>query len=146
MPAWILILKTKPNGLQLKVGKTGKELAREGDIEGAIAAYKEAQQLDSSLKAWQWNILCWSGNLYRQAVMFACEKAVELEPENEDFRRSRGLARALTGNTPGAIEDFQFFVEWSSSKDNKQEVQGWIDVLQKGDNPFTEEWLEQMRR
>jgi Flp pilus assembly protein TadD len=38
--------------------------------------------------------------------MSACEKAVALAPKNGEFRDSRGIARALTGNKQGAIEDF----------------------------------------
>ena len=38
----------------------------------------------------------------------------KLEEELADYRDSRGLARALTGDSKGAIEDFRFFAEKSS--------------------------------
>ena len=38
--------------------------------------------------------------------MAACEQAVELEPDHGGYRDSHGLARALTGDYPGAIVDF----------------------------------------
>ena len=39
-------------------------------------------------------------------VMPACERAIALDPENPFAHESRGLAQALLGNTPAAIEDF----------------------------------------
>ncbi len=77
-------------------------------------------------------------------VMDACEKAVALDSEQGYLRRSRGLARALTGNTQGAIKDFQFYVERATER-QKEQTQGWLDALKNGDNPFTEEVLKKMR-
>ncbi|NEQ69542.1 MAG: hypothetical protein F6K21_29440, partial [Symploca sp. SIO2D2] len=127
----------------------GQNLAEEGKIRKAIAAYKEAQKLDPNLKisAYDWNSLCWDGSLHGYAadVMFACEKAVELEPDNGGIRDSRGLARALTGNKEGAIEDFQAFINWSgSSNEEKSQRQDWIDYLRAGKNPFTPEVIKEL--
>ena len=130
----------------------GEKLTKKGEIEEAIAKYQEAQQMDSHLdiSAYFWNKLCWNGSLYGYAakVMDACEKAVALEPEDKDYRRSLGLARALTDNIQRAIEDFQFYVERNTQewqKKNKQQVQNWLDALQKGENPFTPEVLKGLR-
>src|SRR5437868_15137635 len=76
--------------------------------------------------------------------MEACETAVALEPENGKFRDSRGLARALTGNIAGAIEDFQAFVDWTDNEEQKLQRQHWIDALRTGENPFTEEEIESL--
>lgn len=79
--------------------------------------------------------------------MRACEQAVALAPENCDIRNSRGLARALTGDIEGAIENFQAFVnviiepKWS-----RAQRQHWIEALRAGENPFTPEELEKLRR
>ncbi len=99
------------------------------------------------ISALDWDTLCWDTSLYGHAtkVMEYCEKAVELAPENWNIRYSRGLARALTNNIQGAIEDFQFVVENSTDKEYVKQTQGWLDALQKGENPFTEEVLEGMR-
>ena len=125
----------------------GVELAKHGEVTKAISIYKEAQQLDPTLKisANSWNELCWNGSLhgYPAEVMFACEKAIALEPENGGIRDSRGLARALTGDTAGAIEDFQAFLEWSGGR-AKEKRQGWIDSLRARKNPFTDEELESL--
>ncbi|WP_371357403.1 WD40 repeat domain-containing protein, partial [Hydrocoleum sp. CS-953] len=84
----------------------GKKLAKQGKIEEAISLYDEAQKLDSELEiaADDWGELCKFGSLNNQAkdVMFACEKAVKLSPNNGDILHSRGVARALTGDYQGA--------------------------------------------
>ncbi len=90
--------------------------------------------------------LCLNGSLYGQAakVMSACEKAVALNSEYGDYRRSRVLVRALAGNTPGAIADFEFVVERAArwwQKDEKQQAQGWIEALKKGENPLLRKCL-----
>ncbi|MEL6164759.1 MAG: hypothetical protein AAFR37_13695 [Cyanobacteria bacterium J06628_3] len=59
--------------------------------------------------------------------------------------RSRGVARALTGDTSGAIKDFKVYVN-SVDDNSKSRVQGWIKDLQNNKNPFTEEVLEKLRR
>ena len=77
--------------------------------------------------------------------MFACEKAVALEPENGWFRDRRGLARALTGDIPGAIEDFQAFVDWSDYEEQGLKRQRWIDALRADEKPFTPEVIESLK-
>ncbi|MCG8368194.1 MAG: hypothetical protein MJA27_33290, partial [Pseudanabaenales cyanobacterium] len=83
---------------------------------------------------------------YNQAekVIFACEKAIALNPQNGDIIDSRGLARALTGDTQGAIADFKVFVAWTSEEDSKAQRQAWIEALEQGENPFTPEVLESL--
>jgi Flp pilus assembly protein TadD len=112
-----------------------------------------AQALDTELyiSARAWNTLCWYGSLHQQAkkVKGICEKAVDLQSKDEDYRKSRGLNRARLGDTKGAIEDFHFYVEqeptgWRQWYDRKQ-VQDWITDLEKGENPFTEEVLKELR-
>ena len=126
--------------------KQGKQLAKEGKLTKALSLYKEAQQLDPNLEidAYSWNNLCWFGSLhgYAAKVMDACEKAVAKAPEDGDILDSRGLARALTGDTAGAISDFKEFVDWSDNDELKAKRQKWIDELRAGKNPFTEEVLK----
>ena len=127
----------------------GQQLAIKGQIEKAIADYQQAQEMDANLEisAGQWNKLCWYGSVYGHAakVMDACEKAVELAPEDWSIRDSRALAKALTGNIQFAIEDFQFAIAESDKEEYKLKAQGWLDALQKGENPFTEAVLEGLR-
>ena len=126
----------------------GKNLAKEGKIEETINLYKEAQKLDSDVEidVENWGQLCWFGSLNNQTqdVIFACEKAVKLKSNDGRFRRYRGLATALTGNYQGAIEDFQVLVESIKDEENKAKVEGWIETLKKGENPFTSEVLKEL--
>ncbi|OUL27508.1 WD40 repeat domain-containing protein, partial [Nostoc sp. 106C] len=128
----------------------GKELVSNGDVKQAISAYANAEKLDAKLEisADDWNSLCWRGSLhgYASDVMFACEKAVTLAPTHGGILDSRGLARALTGDSKGAIEDFQAFIKWSDNPERKSQRQGWVNALSAGKNPFTKEELQKLRQ
>ncbi|MGH8070026.1 MAG: tetratricopeptide repeat protein [Candidatus Entotheonellia bacterium] len=127
------------------VGK-GRQLVRQGKVKEAIAAYAGAERLDPTLKipVRFWNPLCWFGSLWRHAgeVMFACERAVELEPERWQIRENRGVARAMTGNIDGAIEDFQEYIKKTSDPMRKSQRQRWVDALRAGEDPFTDEEIK----
>ena len=81
--------------------------------------------------------------------MFACETAVAMEPEHGSYQDSRGLAKALTGDFEGAIEDFNAYIIWQTENDNDQEEialrEAWIAALEAGSNPFDEETLAALR-
>jgi len=123
----------------------GENLVQEGKVQEALYAFEKAKLFDATWKIppKSWNTLCWYGALQGGAktVISACDTAVELAPGNADVRDNRGLARALTGDTPGAIADFQAFIEGTNSAEDKKQRQGWIDALKKGEKPFTEEEL-----
>ncbi len=126
----------------------GRKLVKEGKVKEAIDSYKQAEKIDTTqISARKWNNLCWYGSLYKQAadVMFACEKAVALDPKNGNIVDSRGLARALTGDIEGAIVDFQVYVEWTDDEEEKAQRQEWIKALQAGEDPFTDEVLKELR-
>jgi WD40 repeat protein len=133
--------------------REGEALARTGNIESAAAKYAEAQMLDPTLEfsASSWNTLCWFGSLWGYAadVMDTCEQAVRLAPDDGAMRDSRGLARALTGDYPGAIEDFRFFVEWSKGVGKYEQYgskrEAWITELKAGRSPFDAATLEALR-
>jgi len=100
------------------------------------------------------NNLCWAGGLYGYAtpqVLFICDQAVAAAPTNGNVRDSRGLVRALSGNTDGAIEDFQAFVELAKASGSDvyaeqiTQREQWIAELQAGRNPFTPEVLEALK-
>jgi WD40 repeat protein len=124
-------------------------MARAGKIGQAVAGYKAALEFDPELRVSpsDLNSLCWWGSLYGQAadVLDACEKAVALYPENWQIRDSRGLARALTGHTDGAIEDFRVFVDSMQDVARRAERQRYVDALRAGRNPFTPEELARLR-
>ena len=124
----------------------------EGKVDEAIAFYEEAKTINPQLQisARFWNKLCWNGSLSDRAsdVLFAGEKAVELEPDDGFFKDTRGLARALTGNVAGAIDDFLAALDsgcFDNSNPKKQQRQRWLEVLQEGEHPFTPEELATLR-
>lgn len=88
------------------------------------------------------------GRIYCHAkeILFACEEAVTLASDRQNkisYLDSRGLAKALTGNIQGAIEDFQTYVDYAEVSDEyKDQRKQWIEALRKGDKPFTEGVLE----
>ncbi|NEO74356.1 WD40 repeat domain-containing protein, partial [Moorena sp. SIO3H5] len=140
-------IKAKQLAAPTKI-KQGEELAIQGKLTKALSLYKKAQQLDPNLEisAYNWNEICWFGSLHGYAadVMNACEKAVAKAPEDGDILDSRGLARALTRDTAGAISDFQAFVDWIDDDELKAQRQKWIDELRAAKNPFTEEVLKSL--
>jgi tetratricopeptide (TPR) repeat protein len=124
-----------------------------GQPDAAIAAYARARQIDSSLggaSANTLNDLCRRGSLAGRAaaILDACERAVALAPDDGGIRDSRGLARALTGDTSGAIADFQAFIVWAPQHDQGDRVaqrQDWIAALKAGRNPFDAQTLERIK-
>ncbi|MDY6806708.1 MAG: pentapeptide repeat-containing protein [Cyanobacteriota bacterium] len=145
-------LKQHPEFAATVVLSRGYSQVTEREVEEAIASYQEAQTINPQLEisARFWNHLCWYGCLSDRAaeVLFAGEKAVELEPDGGDYKDTRGLARALTGDIAGAIEDFQAALDsglFHGDEVRKQKRQRWLETLQAGVNPFTPEELAELR-
>jgi hypothetical protein len=94
----------------------GIELAEAGDIEGALAKFQEVEAFDASFEvaAEDWDSLCAQGGRWEQAeaVLDACDRAVELEPENGSFHLSRAIVRLLIDDTEGARADFAVYEDW----------------------------------
>jgi len=130
-----------------------------GDTETAYSTYESAIQwaaeTDEMYHAALNADICWSASLYGfvELVLPTCERAVELMPDSDETRDARGLARALTGDYEGAIEDLQFAVQrWQenanedeSYEDAISERQDWLTELEAGRNPFDEETLQALR-
>jgi WD40 repeat protein len=136
-----------------------KEPMNEEKIKEAIKLYQqievsfhshefdtEASDTESS-GARTMNNICWLGSAYGYpaAVMSACERAVAQRPKEPNYRDSRGLARALTGNIKGAIEDFQYYIDRGNRPEVKEQRLRWIEALRAGKNPFTPEELKTLR-
>jgi tetratricopeptide (TPR) repeat protein len=127
----------------------GQRLARAGTLEPAVEAFTEARRLDrrlaSSLSIW-WT-LCWYGSLWGRAEEFisTCDQLVAMAPDDVRARDARGFARALTGDFPGAIADFEAVIAASTSAGQRAERAEWIQTLRAGHNPVTPEVLERLR-
>lgn len=128
------------------ISENGRQAAK------AIAAIQAVQTEVPELviPAARLNNICWYTSLWGLAddALFACERAVEMEPENVSFRDSRGLARALTGDLAGAKEDFQFVIAEAGSELPAAAITRrteWLKALESGVNPFTDALLAELR-
>lgn len=112
------------------------------DTVQAMRAFDAGMELDGR----SYNLICWYGSLdgHAEHVLPACDGAMEEDSTNVSWRDSRGLARALTGDTDGAIVDFQYYVDNSFNIDTEQRS-SWIDQLRAGEDPFTAEVLKSLR-
>jgi tetratricopeptide (TPR) repeat protein len=133
-----------------KILASADKLREEKQYAEWIEMAGEAFELDPDAIAHDtWNDVCWDGALDGQAlaVMHACDRAVERADDDQIhyFRNSRGLARALTGNTQGAIEDFKFFIQHTDNAEQKSQRQAWVGALKAGTNPFTPKLLQSLR-
>jgi TonB family protein len=127
----------------------GVRLARAGRVPDALTAFGEAQRLDPRLASSTdyWYPLCWYGTIwgYADDVVQACDQLVRLAPNDPGARDARGLARALTQDFPGAIEDFQAVIDLSGDARRARERRQWIAELEAGRNPITPVLLESLR-
>jgi hypothetical protein len=142
--------ENNPSAAAIALKEGALYMVRYGRVEEALAFLEEAQSLDETLtiSAENYNTICWFGALWNFAaqVLVACEEAVALEPDHGGIADSRGVARAMTGDFVGAIEDFQFFIEWNGFGPESDLRQQWIEELEAGRNPFEDEsLLEQLR-
>jgi WD40 repeat protein len=131
-----------------------EDVARQGKIAEAVAAFAEAQRLDPAYQvtAEAWNMLCRAGALSGQvtAVLQACGSAVAQSPSHGGYHDSRGIARALIGDPSGAVEDFSAYVEWAALQpedyaDAIAQRKQWIAELKAGRKPLDAETLKALR-
>ena len=124
---------------------------RRRDLQAASVAYTRGTEWAMDIKDPSLNNkICWNGGLagFAEIVLPACERAVELRPDNGAYRASRGLTRALTGDYPGAIEDFQFYIDWGQEREPEERLskrQDWVRALEAGQNPFDAETLKALK-
>ncbi len=126
-------------------------LAREGRITEAVGAVNRGVVLDSTLGLWPvvWRGVCWHGSLTGPAgtVLPLCDRAIDRtptdDPDFDEARLARSIARALTGNLAGAATDLE--ANGSSAEDNSSTGR-WLAALHQGHNPFTPAVLEGLRR
>ena len=123
-------------------------LARQQRIPEAIAKIDSALALDSSLVTnFNLNSVCWFGTLRGLAarVLRYCERAVGLDPSRTGIMDSRGVARALSGNVSGAIEDFRAYAADSrNDAAPRDQRRAWAEALRSG-SPPTQVFSEAVR-
>lgn len=97
------------------------------------------------------NNICWYASLWGLAedALFACELAVEMDPGNVSCLDSRGLARALSGDIAGAIEDFRVFIAEGANQNvpatTISQRAEWVEALEAGENPFDQALINELR-
>jgi WD40 repeat protein/energy-coupling factor transporter ATP-binding protein EcfA2 len=106
----------------------------------ASLATSQAGSTDGA-KAQLNNSVCWDGAIraFATEVLDACHEAVKLAPAQSGYRDSRGVALALLGNVPGAIADFEAYVNDTKADREPDEIEKrrqWIKDLQGKQNPF----------
>lgn len=130
----------------------GNAFYYQGKYELAIDDFNKAIDLNPQFTS-AYNNLCWLGSLIGQAtnVLKHCEQAVQLASPSERPRYSdaRGLARALTGDYQGAIDDFTVFIDWTKENGYYESYGAkrakWILELEKGQSPFDTQTLEELK-
>jgi WD40 repeat protein len=71
-------------------------------------------------------------------VLNASDHAVGLVPDNRTLRRQRGIARGLTGNLKGALDDLRSDLDRYFDED-RQELERWIKKLEQGHELTTDD-------
>jgi len=140
----------------------GIDECKRGNVLAAMQAYQNAPLIDSGLEidANIWDLLCWVGALQNQVadILYSSDKATYARPDSPNYRDTRGLVRALAGDLQGAIKDFESVLE--KVGDNKrylglyrsvgfehaEQRREWLKALRLGQNPFTPEVLEALRK
>ncbi len=101
------------------------------------------------------SFLCWGYGLENRpkSALSHCEQALKLQPNEPLFQDSYGLALALQGDYDAAIDNFEAYAAWlkatPETQDRKRDLdrrEAWIDALERGENPFTSEILNILRR
>lgn len=122
----------------------------EHDLEGAIASFRQAADLDPDSAGIQ-NALCWNLSLAgrpAQALAY-CDRAIALEPAASHYD-SLGLALALLGRTTEAVEAFRTGLELfeQTEPENFAVISpsrlAWIAALEAGEDPFDEATLQSL--
>jgi tetratricopeptide (TPR) repeat protein len=115
-------------------------------VSRTVATFLSAESRDSVVEAGAWNNLCWFGSLVGASseALSACERGVAVSGGSITIRDSRGVARAMTGDFPGAIDDFNAFVNSDPEHRHANTRRTWIAELEAGRNPFTEARIMQL--
>ena len=125
-----------------------------GDTFEAITSYFEAQELTPGLPVspQALNRLCWEGaiNSFSEKLLKICDQAVSTAQQEDRaiVRDSRGVARALSGDLPGALEDFNAFLSAEAGNEQYKALipkrRHWIEQLESGKNPITDSVLNKL--
>jgi hypothetical protein len=108
-------------GLDSTQSLSSPNVAGVRNLNRAIELLRLVWPSDSTRVSWDdLNQVCWAGSIVGEArrVLEYCNSAVSLEKNASDVD-SRGLARALTGDAAGAIQDFEWY-RTESVRENRE--------------------------
>jgi hypothetical protein len=139
-----------------RAARKGEELIRAGRVDEGLASLKAAQTAlaaaqqpgrASDIPVELWNRIAWLGTVWGKApdFLYSSDKAVGVAPSMPQPRDTRGVARALSGDIAGAIEDLEIFVNSGEAGELKSRRLRWIQALRNGKNPFDREEIEYLR-
>jgi tetratricopeptide (TPR) repeat protein len=131
------VIELEPNSTDAYDARARAHIRQE-EYDQALADLAQSVVIDPNFARGH-NNLCWYGSLLGHAaeVMQSCEQAVALAPTAAAYRDSRGVARAMLGDLPGAIEDFEYYVAFMKSRGlEDKDRTSWIAQLKAGVNPF----------
>jgi hypothetical protein len=137
--------------------RKGEELIHSGKVDEGVRLLKKAQTpfapaqklgQTPEISVQLWNKIGWLGTVWGKTAdfVYSCDQAVAEAPSMLEVRDTRGVARAPSGNIARAIEDFEAFVSVSEAGEPRSRRLRWIQALKKGENPFSLEELEKLRR
>lgn len=130
------------------LGRAAEADAQEDRARAVLDAAIEEGLLESEQRALVLNGICWWGSLAGQAsrVVDACQAAVDASDESNRprIRDSRALARSLTGDHAGAIEDFEAYMARPANVAGVGPRRAWVEVLRNGENPFAQDDLDRL--
>lgn len=118
-----------------------------------VADLEEAQRLAPNFPSIQ-NAFCWGYGTAGEAetALPYCDAAVALDSTGASFD-SRAIALAQLGRYAEAAADLRAYLDWVQAehpslyaKYRGLRVEGWIEALERGENPFTADELALLRR
>ena len=126
-------------------------LRRQGRFDAQLAVLDEAAlRLPESWRA-QGN-RCWYHSLFGDpgSVLAACDRAVALAPSDDSAALTwRGVARWLSGDPEGALEDLRAAVARGEAAGRRDaahlRVRAWLTALEAGQDPFDADTLDRER-
>jgi tetratricopeptide (TPR) repeat protein len=130
------------------LGRNEDAEAQEVRARGALNAAIHEGVLESESRALVLNGICWWASLAGQAtqVLPTCEAAVKASDDanRPRIRDSRALARSLTCDYAGAVEDFDAYMSRPANVAGVGQRRAWVESLRNGENPFTQEELDRL--
>jgi hypothetical protein len=117
-----------------------------GALDAALADLAEARRLDpaTTLESWEFLELCTLGVMEQRPaeVADACDRAVGMQPGQLLPFQVRALARALQGDTAGAVADLEVYLELAAERPGIEaelaQLREWLEALRAGQDVTAE--------